>query len=130
MACLHVAPYLTISPVSPSADGTFIPVGVGIGVFLLLVMSIVVVLIVVVVVVKKKTNTRKTLHYNNINIVAMKPGAEHVHNYIDADGCKRQIADYTQTTQYVESQKTINMQIHRLNLVCSCLQNCIHFICT
>ena len=41
MACLHVAPYLTISPVSPSADGTFIPVGVGIGVFLLLVMSIV-----------------------------------------------------------------------------------------
>lgn len=82
----------------------------------------VVVLIVVVVVVKRKTNTRKTLYYNNINIVAMKRGAE--------DGCIRQIADYTQTTQYGESQNTINMQIHRLNLVCSCLQNCRHFICT
>ena len=69
---------------------------VGIWVFLL-VMSIVVVLIVVVVVVKRKTNTRKTLHYNNINIVAMKWGADDVHNYIiytDADGCKRQIAVY------------------------------------
>ena len=56
-ACLHVVPYL-LSPVSTfPADGTFMPVGVG-------------VLIVVVVVVKRKTNIRKNLHYNNA--VAMK----------------------------------------------------------
>ena len=50
-------------------------------------MSIVVVLIVVVVVVKRKTNTRKTLHYNNINTVAMKQAADYedVHDYIDAE---------------------------------------------
>ena len=32
---------------------------------------------------------------------------------------------HAQTAQYMESQNTINMWIHRLTFVCSCLQNLI-----
>ena len=55
------------------ADGTFIPVGVGVGMLLLFVMSIVVVILVVLVAVKRraalnqkrKRKIRGNLHYNN-----------------------------------------------------------------
>ena len=43
------------------------------------------------------------------------------------------IAENVHTTHrqpniYMESQNTTNMWIHRLNVVCSCLHNCIHLI--
>ena len=55
------------------ADGTFIPVGVGVGMLLLLVMSIVVVILMVLVALKRRAahnqkrnrKIRGNLHYNN-----------------------------------------------------------------
>ena len=51
------------------ADGTFIPVGVGVGMLLLLVMSIVVVILMVLVALKRRAahnqKIRGNVHYNN-----------------------------------------------------------------
>ena len=68
------------------ADGTFTPVGVGVGMLLLLVMSIVVVILVVLAAVKRraahnqkrKRKLRGNLHYNNNCVGEARNGGEKV----------------------------------------------------
>ena len=110
----HIISYSTVSTFP--ADGTFIPVGVGVGMLLLLLLVMSIVAVIVVVAVKKKAahNQKRKMKKMRGNLYHKNTVAKHggkkvmcadyedAHDYINADGCGK--ADDDKKVVYTQKQ--------------------------